>query len=456
MPHIQALFSNIYFLAFSSAIVAWGLSLRMFPVIIHTVRAKNLMDEPEDRSMHSTKTPTLGGVGLFAAFTLTLLIFGISVGLERPDLLKLLSLLGATMILLFLGIKDDLIAMSPKKKFIGQLIASAIVIIMTDVRVGSFDGLLGIGELPYVASVLFTLFVFILVINSFNLIDGIDGLAGTVATISSVAFGIFFLFNENYLLVLVSFIIIGALLGFLKYNLSKERKLFMGDSGSLFLGFLLAYQGISFLNLNESETALYTVANAPILLLAILSFPLLDTLRVFAIRAKERRSPFSPDSNHIHHRLLNLGLTHKQATALVFIANVLIIELAFLLGDLYINVQLVICVSMGSILYLIPFLKIFEKDMKLAVVRTKEDQQIIMEQVLANKGPIQKTKASYTWPVKNGAANNKTAAKAMQLPIGEESIAEIEKSQKLKVISKRLAVFKKLPKTRIPYKKTAN
>ena len=456
MPHIQALFSNIYFLAFLSAIVAWGLSLRMFPVIIYTVRAKNLMDEPEDRSMHSTKTPTLGGVGLFAAFTLCLILFGIAVGLERPDLLKLLSLLGATMILLFLGIKDDLIAMSPKKKFIGQLIASAIVIIMTDVRVGSFEGLLGIGELPYVASVLFTLFVFILVINSFNLIDGIDGLAGTVATISSVAFGIFFLFNENYLLVLVSFIIIGALVGFLKYNLSKERKLFMGDSGSLFLGFLLAYQGISFLNLNASETALYTVANAPMLLLAILSFPLLDTLRVFAIRAKEGRSPFSPDSNHIHHRLLDLGLTHKQATALVFIANVLIIELAFLLGDLYINVQLVICVGVGSILYLIPFLKIFEKDMKLAVVRTEQDQQIAMEQVLASKGPIQKTKASYTWPMKNGAANTKTAAKAMQLPIAEESIAEIEKSQKQKIISKRSAVFKKLPKRKIPYKKTAN
>ena len=442
MPHIQALFSNIYFLAFLSAIVAWGLSLRMFPVIIHTVRAKNLMDEPEDRSMHATKTPTMGGVGLFAAFTLTLMIFGIAVGLERPDLLKLLSIVGATMILLFLGIKDDLIAMSPKKKFLGQLIASAIVILMTDVRVSSLEGLLGFGELPYVVSVLFTLFVFILVINSYNLIDGIDGLAGAIATIASVAFGIFFLLNENYLLALVSFIIIGALVGFLRYNLSHDRKLFMGDSGSLFLGFLLAYQGVSFLNLNASETALYTVANAPILLLAILSFPLLDTLRVFAIRAKEGRSPFSPDSNHIHHRLLDLGLTHKQGTALVFIANVLIIELAFLLGDLYINVQLVICVSMGSILYLIPFLKVFEKDMKLAVVRTKEDQQIIMEQVLASKGPTQKTKASYTWPVKNGAANNKTVAQALQQPIAEESSAEIEKSQQLKISAKRAAVFK--------------
>ncbi|MGB5665358.1 MAG: hypothetical protein WBM53_00815, partial [Maribacter sp.] len=144
-------------------------------------------------------------------------------------------------------------------------------------------------------------------------------------------------------------------------------------SGSLFLGFLLAYQGISFLNLNESETALYTVANAPILLLAILSFPLLDTLRVFVLRAKERRSPFSPDRNHIHHRLLDLGLTHKQATSLIFVGNVLIIEFAFLLGDLYINAQLFICVCLGSILYLSPFLKVFEKSLALGSVKNDTD-----------------------------------------------------------------------------------
>ena len=440
MPHIQALFSNLYFLAFLSAIVAWGLSLRMFPVIIHTVRAKNLMDEPEDRSMHATKTPTMGGVGLFAAFTLTLMIFGLAVGLERPDLLKLLSIVGATMILLFLGIKDDLIAMSPKKKFLGQLIASAIVILMTDVRVSSLEGLLGFGELPYVVSVLFTLFVFILVINSFNLIDGIDGLAGAIASIASVAFGIFFLLNENYLLALVSFIIIGALVGFLRYNLSHDRKLFMGDSGSLFLGFLLAYQGVSFLNLNASETALYTVANAPILLLAILSFPLLDTLRVFAIRAKEGRSPFSPDSNHIHHRLLDLGLTHKQGTALVFIANVLIIELAFLLGDLYINVQLVICVSMGSILYLIPFLTIFERGVPIVDEINAIEEEVSLKIAIENYELAQKISQPVDTPYKPAAFNGAKAN--LKAVMAVEDDKEAKNYLMRKIISKRLASFK--------------
>ncbi len=311
------------------------------------------------------------------------------------------------MILLFLGVKDDLIAMAPKKKFIGQIIASAIVIFLTDIRVISLDGLLGVGELPYAVSVLFTLFVFILVINSFNLIDGIDGLAGMIALVASGFFGIFSLLNENYLLMLISFISIGAIVGFLRYNLSHIHKLFMGDSGSLFLGFLLAYQGISFLDLNESETALYTVANAPILLLAILSFPLLDTLRVFVLRAKERRSPFSPDRNHIHHRLLDLGLTHKQATSLIFVGNVLIIEFAFLLGDLYINAQLFICVCLGSILYLSPFLKVFEKSMALGSVKNDTDiKRRILQEGRTNdefEKPIQPImKTERRWKFRSG------------------------------------------------------
>ncbi len=454
MPHIQALFSNIYFLGFLSAVLTFMLSIRMYPVIIYTVRAKNLMDEPGDRKIHGKITPTLGGVGLFASFSLSLLVFGMSVGLEKLDLIKLIALLTATLILLFLGIKDDLIAMAPKKKFIGQLISSGIIIFFTDVRITSFDGLLGIGELPYIASVLFTLFVFILVINAFNLVDGIDGLAGSIATISSVAFGIFFLLNDNFLLALVSFILVGALLGFLRYNLSDKRKLFMGDSGSLFLGFLLAYQGISFLALNQTVNAPFTVSNAPILLLAILSFPLLDTLRVFAIRIKEKRSPFSPDRNHIHHRLLDIGLTHIQATLFIAISNILLIELVLVMGDLYINVQLLISVFVGSVLYLSPFLKVFEKNIQLVVLKTEQDQETSMEQVLSSEGPTQPIKTSFTRPVKNMAAKIETAA--VQVPIAEEHIAEIKKSQRQKIGTKRLVIFKKFPKTKMPLKRTAN
>ena len=274
---------------------------------------------------------------------------------ERKDLISLLALLGATMLLLFIGIKDDLIAISPKKKLVFQLIAAGAVILVTDVRIHSFNGLLGIWELPYIASVLFTFFVFILVTNAFNLIDGIDGLAGFISLIGFCYFGLFFLQNEQELMFLVAFTLIGSTLGFLRYNLSKQdsRKLFMGDSGSMFIGYLLAYQGVTFLSAHEGIP--YPTSNAPIMVLCILSFTLLDTLRVFGIRMLEKRSPFSPDRNHIHHRLIYLGLSHKEATVYIAFCNWLLIGVAFSVQMLNINLQLIICISIGLLLYLSPF-----------------------------------------------------------------------------------------------------
>ena len=132
MTFLQDLFANIYILGFFSALLTFGLSIRMYPVIIYTVRTKNLMDESGERKIHASKIPTLGGVGLFAAFTLSLILFAMSAGLDQPDLIKLLSLLAATMILLFLGVKDELMAILSKKKFIVQIITSVIVIFLSD------------------------------------------------------------------------------------------------------------------------------------------------------------------------------------------------------------------------------------------------------------------------------------------------------------------------------------
>lgn len=431
MTNIQDLFSNIYMLGFFSSALTFIVSIRMYPIIIYTVITKNLMDEPGGRKIHSTKIPTFGGVGLFASFSFSLLVFGMSVGLQQLDLIKLLALIASTLLLLFLGIKDDLIAIPPKKKLIGQLISSGIIIFYTNVRITSFEGLLGIEELPYMVSVLFTLFVFILVINAFNLVDGIDGLGGLIAIISSAVFGVFFLLNESLLLALVSFILIGAILGFLIFNLSDKRKLFMGDSGSLFLGFLLVYQGISFLVLNQTVNTPFYIPNAPVLLLAVLSFPLLDTLRVFAIRVKEKRSPFSPDRNHIHHRLLDIGLNHKRASITIAMANTMVIGLVVLIRDLNINLQLLITIFVGSVLYLSPFLKVFGKNMALEVVETKGNQESRTEQVLMGEIP-------------------------MQQMIAEDGSAEIEKSSRQKRTTKRWALFQKSPKVKISFKKTSD
>lgn len=371
MTILVELFSDIRFLGLGAGISAFLISTKfyLYPNIISISKTKGLMDAPDGRKVHTTQIPTLGGLGVFIAFSLSIIVFGLFADLSQPDLIKLLAIIGSSIILLFLGIKDDLVSMSPKKKFLGQLIAVMNVVILTDVRILSLEGLLGVGELPYVVSIIFSIFVFVLVINALNLIDGIDGLAGSIAIISSASFGLLFLVNGHYMMTLISLVLVGALIGFLRYNLSSKQKIFMGDCGSMLTGFLVAYQGIIFLALNASAEPSNVITNAPIVLLAVLSYPLFDLLRVFAVRIKAGKSPFDPDANHIHHRLLRLGLSHIQATLLLCICNAFVIGFTFLLTDLEIHVQLFATVLTGSILYLLPFLKVFEANVEMNLAK---------------------------------------------------------------------------------------
>ena len=135
MMNVIEVFNNIYFLLFFCIVFPILLSMRLFPVIIYLAHKKKLMDEPEERSMHLTKTPTLGGVGMFLSFSLATIILGIFVDLEKIELIQILSILGGIIILLFLGIKDDLLVLSPRKKIVGQVFAAALVILGTDNRI---------------------------------------------------------------------------------------------------------------------------------------------------------------------------------------------------------------------------------------------------------------------------------------------------------------------------------
>jgi UDP-N-acetylmuramyl pentapeptide phosphotransferase/UDP-N-acetylglucosamine-1-phosphate transferase len=362
MDIFQQIFSSLYVIAFLASLFTYIFStkLLLYPVIISVADRKGLMDEPGERSAHVNKVPRLGGLGMFVSFSLSIIVVALLVGFGYSELIKLLSLIGSLIILVFLGVKDDLVWMSPLKKLIGQMVAAANVVILTNVRISSMEGLIGIGELPYTISVIFSIFVFLLVINATNLIDGIDGLAGVIAIVASTTFGVYFLINDHYMMTLVSFVLIASILGFLKYNFRKSYyKIFMGDCGSMFLGFLLAYQGISFLSINNGMSTFF-IPNAPIVLLAILSYPLLDTLRVFIIRIKQKRSPFSADHNHIHHKFLNIGLTHVQATVLLSICSTFVIGVAIISSELNINIQLFIIVGTGLLVYLFPFYSTFD------------------------------------------------------------------------------------------------
>lgn len=361
MEQLLSFFSAPYVLGITGILIAFFLSLRMYPAIIALMRCKNIMDEPSSRSSHMSVVPTLGGVGIFIAFSLTLMIVA---GLSDLLVLKsdnLLILLAAITILFFLGVKDDLVDLSPMKKILGQVIAVSLVVLISDVRIHSLYGLFGIEELAYSVSVFLSVITFIFLINAFNLVDGIDGLAGTITIIVSAFLGGFFLLDQNYMMLLISLTLIGATVGFLCFNLSEKNKLFMGDSGSLFIGFLLAYQAISFLGSQHLGTSQLEIANAPILAIAILAYPILDTFRVFIIRILNNRSPFGADTNHIHHRLLGLGFSHRQATLMVATCNLLIIGEAFLISSFDINVQLLILAGTAQLIGFFPFFIFREK-----------------------------------------------------------------------------------------------
>lgn len=354
MPQDLVILSEPYFAVPLAALACYLLSVRIYPVIIYIAHEKKLMDEPGDRSSHGVKTPTLGGVGMFVAFSITLLLAGIFLEPVPQDAARVFAVLAATIILVFLGIKDDMLVLSARKKFIGQLLASLLVIVLTDLRISGFGGILGLTEIPYLVSVAFTLFVFMTIINAFNLIDGVDGLAASQAGLPTLFFGVFFLLNDHLLYAVASFGLLGVILGFLRYNLSESRKLFMGDSGSLFLGFMLAFQGVVFLSLNSANAPLH-VPSGPIMLLALLSFPLIDCLRVFVVRISAGKSPFRADRNHIHHRFLKIGFSHKQTAMAIGASTITLVIFLFLMAAWDKHLQLVLGALFGFLLYLYPF-----------------------------------------------------------------------------------------------------
>ncbi|HWZ34503.1 MAG TPA: MraY family glycosyltransferase, partial [Mucilaginibacter sp.] len=201
-------------------------------------------------------------------------------------------------------------------------------------RLTSMYGVLGIYELPFAISAALSVIVIIMIINAFNLIDGIDSLGGVTGILVNLAFAALFFYIHQYEFGVASLILVGSVFGFLRYNISPA-KIFMGDTGSLFIGFISAVMAIKLIELTKvSIPGIHPVAATPALTVAILIVPIFDTLRVFFIRIMNGISPFIADRNHIHHRILRLGYTHSQTTIILSAFNVICILLALLLGGM--------------------------------------------------------------------------------------------------------------------------
>ncbi|MEO6455992.1 MAG: MraY family glycosyltransferase [Ginsengibacter sp.] len=355
-----------------SSALAFLVTFFAIPVIIKVAKEKKFFDEPDERKVHKSVIPTLGGLGIFGGFILATLM-GVPVALSN----QLQYFIASLMVIFFLGIKDDILIISASKKFIGQLLSAGIIIKFGGIQINSMHGFLGIDEIPRIASIILTLFTIIVITNSFNLIDGVDGLAGSLGLLTSLVFGLYFYMVGQLMFAVMAFALCGSLIGFLIYNFSPA-KIFMGDTGSLLIGLLNSIFVIKFISVASDPGTRFDFAmqSAPAIGFAVLIVPLFDTLRVFSLRIINRRSPFIPDRNHIHHFLLDLGLNHKMVTLVLVSANILFIALAYFLQSIGTTLVILALASAAALLVAI----IYYNRPKLkqeSVAETLSDEKII-------------------------------------------------------------------------------
>lgn len=310
----------IIFCVLSSFLIAYFLT----PEIIKVAHANEFHDQPDERKVHLLKVPRFGGFAIFFGAIISMLVWSFI----ENQLMNIQHLVAALTAVFMIGLRDDFMPLKPSIKLLVEAFATLLIIYLGNIRFTSLHGFLGIHEINLFWSYAITLLTVIIVTNAFNLIDGIDGLAGTVSLIVFAFYGTWFYLNHNYTNAIICFSIIGGLIGFLIFN--YRTHIFMGDCGALFLGFTAAILTISFINQNAviKETHFLHFMSPISLVSCVLVYPLFDTLRVAVIRILNRRSPFFPDRNHLHHLLIEAKLSHIQSTLMVSVANIFFIVFA--------------------------------------------------------------------------------------------------------------------------------
>ena len=308
------------------ATLAFLVVLFGMPSLIMVAKRKHLVDEPsESRKLHHRSVPTVGGVMLFAATICSALVsFAFSDAFGWTSV-RWLGVLGASIPVFFMGLKDDIMGMAAVKKLMVHLAVGGFLVFGLDLRIDNFDGIFGLYELPVWVSSAFSLFVYVVIVNAINLIDGIDGLAGGYGLVAMSAFGMWAHWTGDVTSSIVAAAMVGGLAGFLVFNL-HPAKIFMGDSGSLLLGYMCYVMAVNVVQTPDHSSLPGVVR--PIAAMCFLAYPLVDTLRVFTIRVLMRRSPFSPDRRHIHHLLMKLGWGHRLSSSALWMYTLLFVVLA--------------------------------------------------------------------------------------------------------------------------------
>ncbi|MFT4532813.1 MAG: UDP-GlcNAc:undecaprenyl-phosphate GlcNAc-1-phosphate transferase [Saprospiraceae bacterium] len=308
--------------------MALTLTLIFIPVLKKIAIRIGLVDKPNYRKIHTKPVPLVGGIAIVLSAMLALLISSTFIS----GVLEVAVTLGAGIVLMFTGLIDDRMDVNPIYRLIIQL-GCAFAIASTGNRITSFYGIFGIHEISIIWQYFFTLIIVTGVVNAFNLMDGIDGLAGGFGIVGFSILSILSFILSDYVYLILFVALIGATLGFLRFNLSKD-KIFLGDGGALFMGFVLVVSGI---NIIEKSNALVT-SNQPMILIVVIGIfllPVLDSLRVYFSRIMNGHSPFKADKNHIHHLILLLDISHKQTSSLILSLALLFLVLFFILINFF-------------------------------------------------------------------------------------------------------------------------
>jgi UDP-N-acetylmuramyl pentapeptide phosphotransferase/UDP-N-acetylglucosamine-1-phosphate transferase len=319
-------------ISISAFLFACLLVVQVIPQIILVTAKKRLFDVPGGRKAHAIPTPTAGGIAIFIGIFISLLTFSMGKGIDafHPLLISLI-------ILFFLGLKDDLIGAKASRKLLIQVILAG-VLTLGGFQLDGFWEMLGLMNLPFLLKFGGSIFLVVFLTNAYNMIDGIDGLAGGIGMISSLAFGVVLMLRGDMLFAILAFSTAGSLLGFLKFNFQPAR-IFMGDTGSLVVGFILSALMLQVLE-GSAVPGAKLAAIGPFVVLAALAVPVTDLIQVVVSRLAAGSHPFSADRRHLHHKLLNIGLSHSKAMYLLCGVTFSLILFTFFMANVAIWVGL--------------------------------------------------------------------------------------------------------------------
>lgn len=285
----------------------------------------NLVDKPNARKVHTEPVPLMGGIVLFFSLVLSFNLSGLFFSI--PMYMKVIF--GGATVLLIVGVVDDKLNLRALLKLLIQILL-AFLVFESGIKIEGLFGLFGIYSIPVFYQYILTLVVIVGVINAFNLLDGIDGLALGMAILSLVFYTLVAVILVQPMLVFFYISLLGSLLGLLRFNFSKKQKIFIGDAGSLFLGFILISSGIVMIQMAQSTANISLVLSV---VGGVLALPVIDSLRVYRNRLKKGRSPFKADKTHLHHLVLVLGLKHKYASLLIVGIGFFIIVISAVFGN---------------------------------------------------------------------------------------------------------------------------